>query len=520
MVLSGTEATTKVQARQQNVDVYAPNTQNKLLTIAYAERMELDRLATALSLSKVSGGVLLEKETTVGETPQKFKMTTPESSRIGTFKLNAGAGNSEILAYSASADEVKSAIQNLVGSDYNVEVTGEGSQGRPWLITLENDAADVTLTIAEDFMLDLGANFEEVDILDVGIILLNEKVSLKDFGGGKSTADTKLPTTEATFYANDGVKQTFLINPNNVPAGAHYTIHTDDKDIIDLKGYDASKVDFGSYVDGSQTLKLYASQTDRDSVDPSIEPLLTLTVTGYSHEIWEADLNFTREEPLLTSVIGAMAGLTTLTQSQLDASIRAAAEAIWLDLTDDDVAVQERFDEYSFIVVDLPDRELARASDKTIAFDLDAAGHGWFIDTTPDASTEFDASDNALADNSVGFWNQTHAYAESQNTDSIVATLAASDPDGIASYEFVYADASTNTVSEDTFYQIDAAGVITITAAGTAAAVNDFDAGNNSGDYRVRLTDTLSNTIDATVTLIVTDVDESLNFASQSHSYA
>jgi Tol biopolymer transport system component len=49
-----------------------------------------------------------------------------------------------------------------------------------------------------------------------------------------------------------------------------------------------------------------------------------------------------------------------------------------------------------FIIADLPGSQLGRATRDTIFLDIDAAGHGWFIDPTPGADEEFQSVGNRL----------------------------------------------------------------------------------------------------------------------------
>lgn len=63
-------------------------------------------------------------------------------------------------------------------------------------------------------------------------------------------------------------------------------------------------------------------------------------------------------------------------------------------------AVMERLNRVEYVIVDLPGNELGRADGQTIYLDLDAAGWGWFVDTTPDDNAEF-ATGTALAAEAV-----------------------------------------------------------------------------------------------------------------------
>ncbi|MEZ8464713.1 Ig-like domain-containing protein, partial [Vibrio splendidus] len=115
---------------------------------------------------------------------------------------------------------------------------------------------------------------------------------------------------------------------------------------------------------------------------------------------------------------------------------------------------------------------------------------------------------------------QTVTYAENQVADAVVGTLSGSDLDGVTKYEFKHSDGTLSTTSEDGFYSVDAAGNISITAAGVAAEVNDFEQGTNSGDYQMVMTDGYGSTAEATVTLKESNVDESGSFGAQTVTYA
>jgi urease beta subunit len=82
-------------------------------------------------------------------------------------------------------------------------------------------------------------------------------------------------------------------------------------------------------------------------------------------------------------VVGAQ-GLTPLNQADL-APIIAQAVADWASAG---VAV-ELLDSLDFAIADLPGSQLGMATLDTIFLDVDAAGHGWFVDPTPGANEEF-----------------------------------------------------------------------------------------------------------------------------------
>jgi hypothetical protein len=60
----------------------------------------------------------------------------------------------------------------------------------------------------------------------------------------------------------------------------------------------------------------------------------------------------------------------------------------------------QRLESVQVRVADLEGARLGEAQDTTITLDVDAAGYGWFVDTTPEDSNEFSqrVSDGLLAD--------------------------------------------------------------------------------------------------------------------------
>jgi hypothetical protein len=82
-----------------------------------------------------------------------------------------------------------------------------------------------------------------------------------------------------------------------------------------------------------------------------------------------------------------------VTESQL-AAIVDASIAGWAKSSKVDAATLARLDDVSFVITDLPDEEqlLGRVDGNTVYIDLNAAGHGWFIDTTPEDNAEFSIS--------------------------------------------------------------------------------------------------------------------------------
>jgi hypothetical protein len=79
---------------------------------------------------------------------------------------------------------------------------------------------------------------------------------------------------------------------------------------------------------------------------------------------------------------------STLTYDELDPIIDEAISR-WSDSMLIDDAMLEGLDEMTFLIVDLSDSTLALAVENTILIDVNAAGHGWFLDATPQNDAEF-----------------------------------------------------------------------------------------------------------------------------------
>ncbi|MCF7505482.1 Ig-like domain-containing protein, partial [Vibrio sp. L3-7] len=118
---------------------------------------------------------------------------------------------------------------------------------------------------------------------------------------------------------------------------------------------------------------------------------------------------------------------------------------------------------------------------------------------------------------------QTVTYAENQVENAVVGSVSGSDLDGVSNYQFKHSDDTLSNTSQDGFYTIDANGDISITAAGMAADVNDFEKGDNSGDYQVVMTDSSGSTAEAMVTLKETNVNDNdtvIDKATDTFEYA
>ena len=78
----------------------------------------------------------------------------------------------------------------------------------------------------------------------------------------------------------------------------------------------------------------------------------------------------------------------SITYLDLEPIIDAAVNR-WSESTLFDEAMLARLDDVTFLIADLTGDTLALAVDDTVIIDVDAAGHGWFVDDTPYQDTEF-----------------------------------------------------------------------------------------------------------------------------------
>jgi hypothetical protein len=81
-------------------------------------------------------------------------------------------------------------------------------------------------------------------------------------------------------------------------------------------------------------------------------------------------------------------------ESQL-APIVEAAIGMWTDALGTDDARLQALQGLTVTIGDLPGAALAQVSGNTIVIDIDAAGHGWFVDVTPGDSAEFTVTGEA-----------------------------------------------------------------------------------------------------------------------------
>ena len=101
---------------------------------------------------------------------------------------------------------------------------------------------------------------------------------------------------------------------------------------------------------------------------------------------WNQQLQAT-SQPVAVSTVAA------LTQSEADVMLESAVEELSPRLSS---AEQQKLEEVQIEVVDLAGTTLGQVVGNTIYLDINAAGHGWFIDATPRDHSEFQA-DNSLS---------------------------------------------------------------------------------------------------------------------------
>ncbi|MBC7730040.1 MAG: hypothetical protein H7242_21025, partial [Microbacteriaceae bacterium] len=92
--------------------------------------------------------------------------------------------------------------------------------------------------------------------------------------------------------------------------------------------------------------------------------------------------------------IGTAGEVPTLQDSQL-AAVIAQARQHWVDVGTS-AAQLAQLDAVQIRVADLPGLELGQAEDRLITIDSDAAGWGWFVDSTPQDGREFAAGTHGL----------------------------------------------------------------------------------------------------------------------------
>ncbi|MHB9158177.1 MAG: Ig-like domain-containing protein, partial [Thiobacillus sp.] len=142
--------------------------------------------------------------------------------------------------------------------------------------------------------------------------------------------------------------------------------------------------------------------------------------------------------------------------------------------------------------INVPGADLVADGDLTIdaaVTTTDAAGN---------SATATDTEGYSVDTSAPSVEAQTFAYNENQSEGATVATVATADNVGVTRFTFTATGTQTST---DGYYQINNSGNITLTVAGAASAVNDFEQGSNSGAYGVTAWDAAGNATSANITL-------------------
>jgi hypothetical protein len=146
--------------------------------------------------------------------------------------------------------------------------------------------------------------------------------------------------------------------------------------------------------DGTETIGLYNPTTS------------TFYLRNTNHA-GDADVSFVANPPSASSVpiagtwiwsghaalaaLGGEATVTADTPALAEADVAPIVqEAIsrWTDAGLDTIALQ-KLANVKTLIADLPGAKLAQVQDDTVVIDSDAAGYGWFVDSTPAADAEF-----------------------------------------------------------------------------------------------------------------------------------
>ena len=283
-------------------DIYVANSDASL--IIYSTGSTYTEPNSAIVSTTLSGGVVEDSVTVndggsgyIPNTTINVEFETPEGGTVATG----------------------TATVNSSGEITSVSVVdgGSGYVNAPTKVIIKSYEAFTSGVLAGVSLSSINVSGYEGDVLsNIETINLSKVVEV-----GDDRTNVNLPT-DAVFIADDNVVQTFQINPTGMSQGT-YHLFVDQEDLIDMKGYGVSRVDFnsgnfsGSGDNTVQTLEIYESSAGVGT------PILTLKVYGLGREINEGDLIFTGDA-LLASGIGS--DTSVLSNEDLEGMFDAAVE--------------------------------------------------------------------------------------------------------------------------------------------------------------------------------------------------
>ena len=179
---------------------------------------------------------------------------------------------------------------------------------------------------------------------------------------------------------------------------------------------------------------------------------------------------------------------------------------------------------YTIVVTTaLRDRE-GRSLESTFKYVFDTVGEDRDDDGENNGDGDAAGTDTMQMDVSAPVMaEQRFSYAENTAAGTVVGRVLASDNVGVTGFVFTATDSNT---SADGYFIIGSGGDISLSAAGAASEMNDFENGANRGVYSVKAFDAAGNAGTAEVTLSVADVNEAVAdtaapvMAEQRFSYA
>ena len=320
--------------------------------------------------------------------------------------ISPGGGNDQITGISIGLTQDSVGAFNISNNtSINVEV---GASGSPVGIAVAaSDTSSFSGTIANNLLIGGSSNVTGIRIvaesvagssgvvdIDNNTITSNVGAALFNFGIQLAARDAS--TLDATIQ-NNTITMTGGLFPAAVSASAGNT----DGDTADLCINFVSNTATGAGANvygleqfGSTAFELQGFAgvgTIEAQVEAFVQGTDTGTPTVDAFQGAAVPVNFsaaTCSTPLRAQGGEGPGGQSALTDAELSVVVDAAI-ASWPEtgLSDSEQAL---IDSATFSITNLAYGVLGRASGTNIVIDLDGAGHGWFIDVTPDDDVEFE----------------------------------------------------------------------------------------------------------------------------------